>query len=415
MGTAKARESGFPPGLTRAEDVEGRPNRFDVDLNAVAHNVRTLRSVLPAGTRICAAVKANAYGFGLLPMAHALQDFGVDILGLVDLRDAVRLREDRISCPILLYGGSIIDERTTGLIKEYDLIATVSDDRSLSVAGSCGGPRPTRVFVEVDVGLERLGIPVNKAAELIKAAASSGAVSLEGVYTHMHVPPGDPISPYLDWQFSRFNTLLAGLRREGYSTGISMAASTPVLMLTSSMSMDAVDVGRYLYGIVRPRVEPSLAELGLRSAFLSLRSRITYCKLIDRSDYLDVAPFAIHPGMQVGVAPMGFADGLAFLNCGAALVRGRRAPVVGSLSLEHVSLDVTGIPGVAVGDEVVFIGRQGSAEITQEEVIARHGQGLPPASLAASVRETVTRVYRPAGVLPPAPPDRQLHSDYRID
>ena len=73
-------------------------------------------------------------------------------------------------------------------------------------------------------------------------------------------------------------------------------------------------------------VEPSLAELGLRSAFLSLRSQITYCKLIDRADYLEVAPFAIRPGMQVGVAPMGFADGLAFLNCGAALVRGRRAP-----------------------------------------------------------------------------------------
>ena len=96
--------------------------------------------------------------------------------------------------------------------------------------------------------------------------------------------------------------------------------------------------------------------------------------------------------------PMGFADGLAFLTCGTALVRGVRAPLLGNLSLEHVSLDVTGIPGVAAGDEVVFIGRQGGAEITQEEIVANQRAGLPPAASAAAVRETV-----PAGV-----PARQL-------
>jgi alanine racemase len=110
--------------------------------------------------------------------------------------------------------------------------------------------------------------------------------------------------------------------------------------------------------------------------------------------------------MRVGVAPIGFADGLALLNCGAALVRGVRAPILGNLSLEHVSLDVTGIPGVEPGDEAVFIGRQGMDEITQEEVIARQPQGLPPASLAASVRETVTRVYRPADAASPPGGDR---------
>ena len=341
-------------------------------------------------------MKANAYGFGLLPVARTLEEAGVDILGLVDLRDAVRLREGGIACPILIYGGNLLDEPMMRRVKEYDLIVTVGDERSLSVACSCGGPAPTRVFVEVDVGLEHLGISVDKASGLVRAAASSRAISLEGVYTHMHVPPHSGVSQYLDWQFSRFKKVLAAARADGYPTGISMAASTPVLMLTASMSMDAVDVGRYLYGIVRPGVEPALAELGLRPAFLSLRSQITHLKRVDRAGYLDLAPFAIQPDMQVGVVPMGFADGLAFLNCGAALVRGQRAPILGSLSLEHTSLDVSGIPGVAPGDEVVFIGRQGTAEITQEEVLAGHPQGLPPASLAASVRETVTRAYRPA-------------------
>jgi len=389
-----------------------RPNRFDVDLGAIAHNVAALRGVLPGGTRICAAVKADAYGFGLLPVARTLTAAGVDLLGLVDLRDAVALRRDGITCPVLLYGGNLAGERMMRQIREHDLIVTVGDDRTLAVAERSGEASPARVFIEIDVGLERLGCPVDKAARLIKAAAASPAISLEGVYTHMHVPkqaapPGHSGVPsYLEWQFGRFADLVGGLSREGYATGISMAASTPVLMLTASMSMDAVDVGRYLYGIARAGAEPSLADLGLRPAFVSLRSQITYCKRIERAEYRDMAPFAIRPGMQVGVAPIGFADGLALLNCGAALVRGVRAPILGNLSLEHVSLDVTGIPGVEAGDEVVFIGRQGTDEITQEEVIARQPQGLPPASLATSVRDTVTRVYRPAGSASSPAPSR---------
>jgi alanine racemase len=381
-----------------------RPNEFEIDLGAIAHNVAALRRVLPGGTRICAAVKANAYGFGLLPVARTLTGAGADLLGLVDLCDAVVLRRDGITCPVLLYGGNLADERMMRQIQEHDLTVTVGDDRCLAVAERCGQASPVRVFIEIDVGLERLGSPVDKAARLIKAAAASPAISLEGVYTHMHVPkqagrPGpSAVPPYLEWQFGRFANLVGGLRREGYATGIAMAASSPVLMLTASMTMDAVDVGRYLYGIVRAGAEPSLAELGLRPAFVSLRSRITYCKRVERAQYQDMAPFAIRPGMQVGVAPIGFADGLALLNCGAALVRGVRAPILGTLSLEHVSVDVTGIPGVEPGDEVVFIGRQGAGEITQEEVIARQPQGLPPASLATSVRETVTRVYRQADV-----------------
>ena len=375
----------------------GRPNAFDVDLGAIAHNVAVLRGVLPAGTRICAAVKANAYGFGLLPVARTLRDAGADFLGLVDPGDAIALRADGISCPILLYAGSMVDEQLAALARDNDITLTVSDDQSLAAAASARGPAPTRVFVEVDVGLERLGVSADNAASLIRKAASSDGVSLDGVYTHMHVPARTGISAYVNWQFERFRLLLEAVAREGYATGIAMAASTPVVLLSSTMSMDAVDVGRYLYGIVRPGVEPSLAQLGLRPAFLALRSRITHCKDIDRGDYVDQAAFDVRPGMRVGVAPIGFADGLGFLNCGEALVHGQRAPIVDGPSLEHVSLDVTDIPGAGTGDEVVFIGRQGSAEITQNEVIAGQPRPFPPASLGASVRETVPRVYQRRG------------------
>ncbi len=102
-------------------DGDARPNAFDVDLGAIAHNVGVLRVVLPGGTRICAAVKANAYGFGLLPVARTLVDAGIDALGMVDIRDAVRLLEYGIGCPILLYAGSLLDDRTMPRIREYEL------------------------------------------------------------------------------------------------------------------------------------------------------------------------------------------------------------------------------------------------------------------------------------------------------
>jgi alanine racemase len=398
-----------------AEDrAAGRPNTFDVDLAAIAHNVGALRAVLQAGTSICAAVKANAYGFGLLPVARTLAGAGVDVLGLVDLRDAARLRADGISCPILLYGGTVLDATALAQVSEYDLICTVGDADSLAAVERAGRQRPIQAFVEVDVGLERLGVPASQAANVIRAAARSDRVALKGVYTHMHVPAATTLSPYHEWQFNRFQEVLDDVSRDGISPGIAMAASSPVLFLTTAMGLAAVDVGRYVYGIVRPHGEPSLSELGLRSAFVALRSRIGFCKRPDRTAYVDIAPFSIRPGMVVAVVPIGFADGLALLNCGEALVRGRRVPIIGNLSLEHVCLDVTGISDVAPGDEVTFIGRQGSAEITEAEVAARRLDGLPPAGLAVAVRETVTRRYLPAEPGPPSGASHPEQADCRI-
>ena len=172
-----------------------------------------LRGVLPGGTRICAAVKANAYGFGLLPVARTLVDAGVDALGMVDIRDAVRLREDGIGCPILLYGGSLLDERTMPRIREHELIVTVSDEplagRRLPRSGSRYQLASSSKWTSV---WNASGSVVDKAPGLVRAAASSGSISLEGVYTHMHVPP-DAAPQYLDWQFGRFQALVSAMRR----------------------------------------------------------------------------------------------------------------------------------------------------------------------------------------------------------
>lgn len=408
MTSDRPAKSDEPCASSGEEMSDSPPNRFEVDLDAIGHNLHALRAVLSRETKVYAAVKANGYGFGLLPVAHTLEDAGVDAVALANVRDAARLRRDGVRCPILLYGGNVLDRQVINVVNECGLIVTVGDRDSVSALSEYGA-ETTGVFVEIDVGLERLGVPVRSAVELIKEVADSPRLCLDGVYTHMHVSPGQELGPYVEWQFRRFTEVLARAHREGISTGIAMAASTPVLFLTSSMNLDAVDVGRYLYGIVRPQVEPGLDDLGLRPAFRSLRSRITHCKRVERDSFLDEARFALAPDMRIGVIPFGFADGLALLNCGEALVRGTRVPIVGGLSLEHVCVDLTKVPDVAVGDEVVFIGRQGESEISQEEVFVRQGKELPPGKLAVAVRETVARVYWRDG-LPWSPSDQSCSS-----
>jgi alanine racemase len=192
---------------------------------------------------------------------------------------------------------------------------------------------------------------------------------------------------YLLWQFERFEKLAASLRREGVPIPVVIAASSDVLAVTSTMTLDGVDVGKWLYGLM-----PRASELGLRSAFVSLSSRITHIKDVHRTEYLDSAPVPLRPGLRIGIVPMGIADGLAGLGCREALVRGRRVEVLGSPSIEHCRLDLTGVDDAGVGDDVVFVGAQGGQAIGLPDLPVSEGGGATWRA-AIEVRDTVRRVY----------------------
>jgi alanine racemase len=375
-----------------AEPGIRRPNWLEVDLDAITHNLTQVRQLAGPGTRVFAALKANAYGFGLVRVGQALQAASVDALAVVDPHDAVRLRENGVSAPILLYSGALVEPALVRVVEEYGLMLTAGDLPSAHVFSSAAA-KTIPVFAEVDAGLERLGIPAVEAADAIEEIAHLPHLRLEGVYAHCHVSPGMSLEPYVTWQFKRLEQVLGALEKRGVHVPIAMAASSPVLLMTRAMSLNAVDVGRLLYGVLRPGIEPAPQALNLRPAFIGLKSRLVHCKRVERPDYRDQVPFPIRPNMRIGVAPMGFADGLGILHAGEALVRGRRVPLLGAPSLEHTRLDLTDVPEAGVGDEVVFIGRQGEAEIRADEILGRYGTE-PPGRLAVAVQESVPRVYR---------------------
>jgi alanine racemase len=381
---------------TRHLEIGGlsRPNVCEIDLTAIADNLAEVRKLVGPEIIISVAMKANAYGFGLIEAASVVQESEANSIAVADPFDAARLRDAGITLPVLLYPGALMEAPVARLAEERDVNLTVTSLGS-ATALSRAASGQVKVMAKVDVGLERLGIGVQEALGVILEVAAMPNLSLEGIYAHLHAPPGPGADEYVDWQISRFARLLADLREREVPVPVAMAASTPVLARVGAAGLNAVDIGRLVYGNVRT-TRDVLAPMQIRSAFVSLRSRLILCKRLSRTEYLDLAPYPVHPEMRIGVVPIGYSDGIDAANCGVALVRGERAPIVASASLEHTRLDLTAIPDACEGDEVVFVGFQGSASISAEEVLEHLGTEQMT-SMTVGIRSSVPRLYHYPG------------------
>jgi alanine racemase len=363
-----------------------RPTTLEIDLDAAAHNLRAVRRLVGPDRRIVAVVKADGYGFGAAEMGAVFARSGADWLAVADLSEGVRLRERGLTVPILVYPSSLPAAAAETLA--HRLVPTLVDleaARAYSQAAS----GPCEVFVKVDVGLERLGVPAEQAVKTILAMLELPRLTLGGLCAHPHAEVGgDPA--YADWQAGRFTAVVDELQARGVRVPVRLLAASPFVLRFPHTYLNAVDPGRMLYGITFPGETPPVP---LRPALRALTTRVIAVKeLIPRERFAEEAPFPVTGTMRLGVVPMGSADGLRWLHAGRVLVRGRAVPLIGAPSLEHTRIDLTTVPDAAVGDEVVIIGRQGELEITPAEVAARHGLGLH--HVATTVGPRVTRVYR---------------------
>jgi alanine racemase len=212
----------------------------------------------------------------------------------------------------------------------------------------------------------------------------------------MHVIGGATADRYLNWQFHHFTDVVATLERAGLPPPLRLAASSSVLALSTAMKLNAVDPGRLFYGLLPPT--EALGSCRFRPAFRRLSSRLVQVKRVARCAFADLAPFPVREGLRMGIAPIGRSDGMEALSADHVLVRGRRAPILMRPSLEHTRIDLTDIPGAAVGDEVVIIGRQGEVEITPANVTGR--LAMDPGELAVGLRGSIERRYQYETPLP---------------
>jgi len=372
-----------------------------VDLEAIRSNFRAVAHFLgsahanprtrePANPRpsVIAVVKANAYGHGAAQVGLALEAEGAAMLACADIEEGIALREAGVRAPILVFGALSVSD-LDGIV-EHGLTPTLSTPsaaRALQATAERRGVR-MRCHLKIDTGMNRLGFRHDNLQHTLPEVAASAHLEIAAVYTHF-ATADNPDHPAFGLQRERFERVLELLPSIGITTGVRHAANSAALLRDERVWYDFVRPGLMLYGIVPP---PLAATLTLRPA-LSLRSRI-------------VAVKGIRPGEGTGyglrnagdqpatlaVVPAGYADGLDLRLAGRGhmLVRGRRAPVVGSVCMDMTTIDVTGMD-VAPGDEVVMVGEQGGESIGVREIAA--SIGTIPYELLCRLGSRIERVY----------------------
>ena len=333
-----------------------RPTWVEVDLDAVAHNVRTVKEWLEGRTLI-AVLKGDACGFGTVECAIEMEAAGADMLAVGNPFEVEWLRSRGVKCPILLFG-SFVPEAAPEIVR-LGAVPTVLDHESLNALAQAARvlPKPLEVFIKVDTGLGRLGTPHGEALGLIQAVVKSPSLKLAGVYSHA----GSSSDARAEEQLGRMKSLMAQADALGLDIPLRVIASTPHVLRMPQMWFNAVDPGRLLFGIKQPADAPSPPG-SIRSALRALRTRLIQVKTASSGDPADYKAGGV---AKYGVLPFGWADGFlpdAYKKSGA-LVRGVRVPFLKGLSTEHSVIDLTSVPHARTGDTVTLLGSDGDAAI----------------------------------------------------
>lgn len=364
-----------------------RPTVLEIDLDAIEHNIREVQRCVGPLVKMFAVLKCNAYGFGTKEVGQIVQESDAFGIAVADLTEAVYLRQNGVTKPILVYANNL--PSVAGEFVRFDLMPTI-DDLGSAETYARAARGELEVFVKIDVGLHRNGVPAEQAKTFFGSLARFRNLRVEGIYAHLDVPDPSGDEEYVRWQFGRFQTAVEQLEESGARVPIKMVASSPIVSQYPEMYLNAVDPGKLLYGIYCPKRPKQ--SLRLKAALKGLKTRIIARKRIVGGPFDTRLDFAVKDGLTIGVIPLGWGDGLpARLDGEAVLVKGRRVRMLGGLHVEHARIDLSGVPEAEIGDEVVVIGRQGEDEITPDE--AAEAWGIGGSALTRAVREHVGRLF----------------------
>ena len=336
---------------------------IEVDHAAIRSNLAALRARAP-GSEVIAVVKANAYGHGDVAVARTLLGAGVERLAVATVDEALRLREEGIAAPILVLWG--IGPAEAQLVAEAGLEPVVYDARSIDLLEATTGERQIGAHVKVDTGLGRQGATPDEAVALAARIAASPRLTLAGTLSHLAVPGED--DAYTDTQLVRFARALDTMRSVGIDPGIVHVGATGSLLAGGSGQASAIRPGLALYGLA-----PSWAAdlpTGLRPA-LALKALPLRIFDLPAGEAIGYGlRFRASRDTRIATLGIGYGDGWPRIhaNNGFALVRGRRVPIVGAVSMDGLTVEIGEVPGVTYGDEFVLIGEQEGARITADEV-----------------------------------------------
>jgi alanine racemase len=340
----------------------GRPCWAEIDLDAFASNVR-LMAARAAPARLYAVVKANAYGHGAIACGRAAIEAGAHGLAVVCVDEAAELREAGVTAPVLVVGAILPPEAARVVaLQVMPTVCSAELLEALSAAAVASGAT-VPIHLELETGLNRHGLSPAGCIALAEQARATPGIEVRGLFTHFAAAEEG------DQRFTRgqFDQLRAVSERLPWITERHCAASASVL-LDHEMALDAVRAGLSLYGY---RPAPWVGTDADLRPVLSLRARITRLIDVERGATVGYGrTWAANKPARIALVMCGYADGYrrALGNRAPVAVRGRLAPVVGRVAMDMAMVDVTAVPGVAVGDVVTLLGRDGDAEVTADEL-----------------------------------------------
>lgn len=353
----------------------------EIDLAAIAHNVRALRSITDAQAQLMVAVKANGYGHGAVEVARIALKNGAMQLGVARMEEGVALRQAGVEAPILILGYT--PSHCLPALLEHRLIPTVyslSNARHFSDGARAHHTRLT-VHIKMDTGMGRLGLPWDalhlgqggQAAADIAAICQLPGIQVEGLFTHFATADHKD-KQYTNQQFSYFQELMTALAAMGLKIPLCHAANSAAIIDMPHTHLDMVRAGISVYGLY-PSAEVNHQRIQLHPA-LQLKARIIHLKQVPAKTKISYGcTYATRSETTIATVPVGYGDGYSRIlsNCGHMLVRGQRAPIAGRICMDLTMLDVGHIQGAQPGDEVVLIGRQGDETISADEVANQAG------------------------------------------
>lgn len=343
-----------------------RPTECIIDLKKLVYNFDNIKK--HAKKKVLALVKADAYGHGLVECAKTLENAGVDFLGTASLEEGVILRKENVTCPILCVGALPLDSES--MCVDFSIDQAISSLRELERIEKYCAEKNKNAFVhiKIETGMHRTGIHAGEdLSKLLEQIKKSEFVKIRGVFTHFAESDSDDRT-YTVRQANEFKKAVEQLKNEGYNDVIVHCANSGGILQYPEYTFDMVRAGIILYGYY-PSNE-TLKTFDIKP-ILSFKTRIVAINKIKKGESISYGcTYTAERDMVVAVIPVGYGDGYKRImsNKGHVLISGQKAPITGRICMDMTMVDITDIPDVNIGEEVMLIGKQGDMHITADNL-----------------------------------------------
>ena len=359
----------------------------EIDLRAVEHNIREIKKCIHGGAKLCAVVKADAYGHGAVAVAYRAVQLGADYLAVAVLSEALELRRAGITTPILILGATQPED--AGLVVDADVtqaVFSLEAAQALSAAAVRLG-RTARVHLKVDTGMHRIGVRPEEAGPLAAAIAALPGLFLEGMFSHFALSDARDKS-YAREQLARFKQAIAGVAAQGIEIPIKHLANSAAILEMPETHFDMVRAGVILYGLWPSDEVEHVIDL---RPVMRVCARLVFVKDMHPGEKISYGcTYTVQRESRIATLPVGYADGYTRLYAGKAVVElgGHRLPVVGRICMDQCMVDVTDVPDAVTGDTAVLFG---SPTLTADEVAS--WIGTINYEIVCMVSPRVPRIY----------------------